>query len=74
VRNALNTNQPPANHPPVANTGNDTTIMLPGNTVNLNGSLSFDPDNNITGYLWTKISGPSSFNITDANVVQTPGN
>jgi len=68
----LSTNQPPTNHPPVANAGNDTTIMLPGNTVNLNGSLSFDPDNNITGYLWTKISGPSSFNITDANVVQTP--
>jgi Tol biopolymer transport system component len=68
----LSINQPPTNHPPVANAGNDTTIMLPGNTVNLNGSLSFDPDNNITGYLWTKISGPSSFNITDANAVQTP--
>src|SRR6476659_10156270 len=68
----LSTNQPPTNQAPVANAGNDTTIMLPGNTVNLNGSLSFDPDNNITGYLWTKISGPSSFNITDANVAQTP--
>jgi hypothetical protein len=68
----LNTNQPSTNRPPVANAGNDTTIMLPGNTVNLNGSLSFDPDSNITSYLWTKISGPSSFNITDANVVQTP--
>ena len=68
----LTTDQPSANHPPVAKTGNDTTIMLPGNTVNLNGSLSFDADNNITGYLWTKISGPSSFNITNANVVQTP--
>ena len=68
----LNTNQPPTNHPPVANAGNDTTIVLPGNTINLNGSLSFDPDNNITGYLWTKISGPSSFNIIDTNAVQTP--
>ena len=67
-----NTDQPPANHPPVANSGNDTTIMLPVNTVNLNGSLSFDPDSNITGYLWTKISGPSSFNITGTNAVQTP--
>src|SRR4249920_2210473 len=70
-KECLSTNQPPTNHPPVANTGNDTTIMLPGNTVNLNGSLSFDPDSNITGYLWTKISGPSSFNITDTNAVQT---
>jgi Tol biopolymer transport system component len=66
-----NTKQPPANHPPVANAGNDTTIMLPANTINLNGSLSFDPDSNITGYRWTNISGPSSFNITDANAVQT---
>ena len=68
----LNTNQPPTNHPPIADAGSDTTIMLPSNTVNLNGNLSFDPDNNITGYLWTKISGPSSFNIIDANVSQTP--
>src|SRR6476620_12699785 len=68
----LSTNQPPTNHPPVANAGNDTTIMLPVNTANLDGSLSFDPDSNITGYLWTKISGPSSFNITDTNAVQTP--
>src|SRR6059058_2154224 len=68
----LNINQPSTNHPPVAKAGNDTTIMLPDSTANLNGGLSFDPDNNITGYLWTEISGPSSFNITDANVVQTP--
>src|SRR4029079_16703169 len=59
-------------HSPVANAGNNTIVVLPDNVVNLNGSLSFDPDNNITGYLWTKISGPSSFNITDANAVQTP--
>jgi dipeptidyl aminopeptidase/acylaminoacyl peptidase len=68
----LNTDHTPTDHPPVANAGNDTTILLPGNTVDLNGSLSFDPDSNITGYLWTKISGPSSFNISDANAVQTP--
>ena len=65
----LNTNQPPSNHPPVANAGNDTTIMLPGDTVNLNGSLSFDSDSNITGYLRTKISGPSTFNITDVHLL-----
>ncbi|HYJ63167.1 MAG TPA: PKD domain-containing protein [Parafilimonas sp.] len=68
----LNTYHPPTNHSPVANAGNDTTIILPGDTVNLDGSLSLDPDNNITGYQWTKISGPSSFNITDANAVKTP--
>jgi len=49
------------NRPPIAHAGNDTTILLPANTFRLNGSLSSDPDNNITGYLWTKVSGPSSY-------------
>ncbi len=61
-----------SNHPPVACAGADTIITLPHNTATLNGSCSTDPDNNIVSYLWTKISGPSSFNITNANVVQTP--
>jgi hypothetical protein len=59
------------NRPPVANAGVDQTITLPTNTVNLDGSGSSDPDNNIFSYAWTKISGPSSFNIANANVVQT---
>jgi len=60
------------NHPPVANAGADQIIVLPVNTVNLDGSASFDPDNNITGYAWIKISGPASFTITNANAMQTP--
>jgi Tol biopolymer transport system component len=63
---------PTINHPPIANAGNDATIVLPSNTVNLNGSLSSDPDNNIRDYLWTKISGPSSFTISNVNAAQTP--
>ena len=59
------------NRPPVANAGEDQTITLPVSDINLDGSVSFDPDNNITGYAWTKISGPSSFNIVNANAVQT---
>jgi Tol biopolymer transport system component len=59
------------NHAPVAHAGNDTTITVPANTANLDGSKSTDPDNNITSYQWTKISGPSSFNIGNANAVQT---
>ena len=59
------------NHPPVANAGPDQTITLPTNTVNLDGSGSTDPENNITSYVWTKISGPASFNIANANAVQT---
>ena len=61
----------PTNHPPVANAGPDQTITLPTNTIYLDGSGSTDPDNNITSYAWTKISGPLSFNIANANAVQT---
>ncbi len=60
------------NHPPIANAGPDQIIVLPVTTVNLDGSASFDPDNNITGYVWTKITGPASFNIANANAMQTP--
>jgi hypothetical protein len=59
------------NHPPVANAGPDQTITLPTNSVTLDGNGSVDPDNNITNYVWAKISGPSSFNIDNANAVQT---
>ncbi|HEX7846814.1 MAG TPA: PKD domain-containing protein, partial [Chitinophagaceae bacterium] len=63
------TGQP--NSPPVANAGADQTITLPANTVNLNGSASSDPDNNISTYSWTKVSGPLSFTIVNTNAVQT---
>ena len=62
------------NQPPIAHAGNDTTIRLPANSAMLNGSLSYDPDNNISAYSWTKISGPTSFTITNANTVQTQVN
>jgi N-acetylneuraminic acid mutarotase len=58
------------NQPPVACAGADQTITLPTNSVTLDGSCSADPDNNITSYVWAKISGPSA-NITNANAVQT---
>jgi len=61
------------NRPPVALAGKDTTVFLPADTAVLDGSLSWDPDNNITGYSWTKISGPASFTIVNTNVVQTLG-
>ena len=38
----------------------------------LDGSNSSDPDGKISGWQWTKISGPSSSNITNANAAQTP--
>lgn len=59
------------NHPPVAAAGTDQTIRLPDNSVFIDGSGSFDPDNNIASYQWSKISGPSTFKIENANAVQT---
>ena len=59
------------NHPPIANAGPDQTITLPANNVIIDGNGSTDPDNNISGFVWTKISGPSSFNFGNANIAQT---
>jgi len=59
-------------HPPIACAGIDQSITLPTNSVTLNGSCSSDPDNNITSYVWTKVAGPTNYNITSPNTVQTP--
>ena len=51
------------NKPPIAVAGPDQVITLPIDSVLLDGSSSSDPDGMISSYLWTKISGPVSFNI-----------
>jgi hypothetical protein len=55
--------------PPIARAGADQVITT--SVASLDGSTSSDPENNIAGYTWTKISGPSSFNIANANASQT---
>jgi len=69
VINVINASFP--NRPPVANAGPDQTITLPNNIAILDGTKSTDPDNNISNYDWTIISGPNSFNINNKNAVQT---
>ncbi len=49
---------------PTANAGSDKTIILPSNSIALSGSGT-DPDGTIKSYEWTKITGPSSFSITN---------
>jgi hypothetical protein len=56
------------NRPPIANAGPDKVVS---DSLILDGSGSTDPDNNITSYQWTKISGPSSANISNPNVART---
>ncbi len=60
----------PANIAPTANAGPDQIITLPTNTVTLFGSGN-DPDGNIASYQWTKISGPSQYNIASSTQAQT---
>jgi hypothetical protein len=59
------------NKPPIACAGLDQTITLPINSVHLNGRCSTDPNNDIAGYLWTKISGPGLISIDNAREVET---
>jgi len=54
------------NQPPTANVGSNQTVTLPTNTVSLTGSGS-DADGTIASYQWTKISGPTSYNIVNAS-------
>ena len=58
------------NIPPTANAGSDQTITLPTNNVSLNGSGT-DSDGSIASYQWTKISGPNSGAINNANTAST---
>ena len=58
------------NQPPVANAGSDQTITLPLNSVTVSGSGS-DADGTVASYAWTKISGPSGYNIVNATSAVT---
>jgi len=59
-----------ANLPPTANAGLDKNITLPTNSVSLTGSGT-DPDGTIAAYLWRKISGPASADITSTATAST---
>ncbi len=58
------------NQAPTANAGADVNITLPTNNCILQGSGT-DVDGTITGYLWTKISGPAAGTITNAATAVT---
>ena len=49
---------PPVNNPPVANAGPDQPGVVTGATVNLDGSLSSDPDLDAITFLWSFTSVP----------------
>ncbi len=54
------------NKSPIAIAGFDQVITLPTDSVLLDGSSSSEADGMTGECLWTKISGPASFNINNA--------
>ncbi len=63
----------PSNQAPSVNAGNNTSITLPNNTVNLNGTVSDDglPNGNLSTQ-WSVISGSAgNVNFANANNVDT---
>ena len=65
--------EPPhqTNIAPVAKAGLDQTVYLPVDSVQLDGSGSYDLDGVLTEWRWTMVSGPSSVDISDAYKVKT---
>ncbi len=61
---------PPENKAPTANAGANQTIALPVNTVTLNGTGT-DADGTVASYLWTYISGPTTYAIATPSQAQT---
>ncbi|SCX97004.1 PKD domain-containing protein [Desulfoluna spongiiphila] len=55
------------NQPPVASAGPDQ-VVDEGAIVTLSAAGSHDPDNNLAGYLWEQIEGPTAF-LSDAETV-----
>lgn len=53
------------NNAPVAIAGNDQTLTLPSNNVNLSATGSYDMDGSITSWSWSKISGPSPYSFNN---------
>ncbi|MCK7555103.1 PKD domain-containing protein [Chitinophaga sedimenti] len=59
------------NAAPTARAGDDVTIVLPANSVSLDGGNSSDSDGSIASYAWTKVSGPTGGTIASPAVVKT---
>ena len=57
------------NYQPIADAGNDTTVMA-GQTVTLDGSGSSDPDGDVLSYQWAlEASNPAEVVLSDASAV-----
>lgn len=53
------------NQRPVAVAGADTSITLPAQSISLDASASFDPENALVSFAWSKLSGPDTYTIAN---------
>jgi chitodextrinase len=58
---------PPANEPPVAEAGNNASIRLPVDTLNLGGSVVDDDVSGVMALSWSLLSGPAGVTFSDAS-------
>jgi len=58
------------NQAPVANAGNNQTIIAPVSSVILDGSRSYDPDGTIVNYFWSQVSGPSNSVFSNSGITK----
>jgi parallel beta-helix repeat protein len=65
IRTSSSSTVPEKNLLPIADAGDDILKILPADSAVLSAGRSYDPDGSIVGYLWTKISGPTSPLIAD---------
>lgn len=68
--NSGTTPPPPTNQPPSSNAGTDKSLILPTNSVSLQGS-GIDPEGGPITFLWTKQSGPIGGNIVSPSSATT---
>jgi endoglucanase Acf2 len=54
--------------PPVANAGENVSVILPSTTAVLDGSLSNDPEGETITYTWEQVYGPSIINFNSTAI------
>ena len=54
--------------PPVANAGENVSVISPNTTANLDGTLSNDPEGETITYSWEQVYGPSIINFDNSTI------